>query len=59
MTTLPAAFYGISRRGKIAKGNHADLVLLRDGDVSKVFVDGELVFNHGVFYDAYPGKVIT
>lgn len=58
MTSLPADFYGISRRGKIAEGNYADLVLLKDRDVSKVFVDGELVFDHGVFQDIYPGKVI-
>ena len=59
ITSSPARLYGIERRGSIARGSRADLVLLNRGKVSKVFVDGELVFADGMFYDKYPGKVLV
>ncbi|MDO8557287.1 MAG: amidohydrolase family protein [Candidatus Jorgensenbacteria bacterium] len=41
MTSLPAKKYGISKRGVLAPGNYADIVIARDFKVTHVFVNGE------------------
>lgn len=59
MTSLPAKLYGIRRRGKIAEGFHPDLAVLKNWNVARVFVQGELAFENGVFHDTHSGKVIV
>jgi N-acyl-D-amino-acid deacylase len=74
MTNLSAAHMGIKDRGKIAKNMAADLVLFDEKiikdmatlenpsaqavGVSKVWVNGVLVFANGKATDARPGQII-
>ena len=74
MTTLPASRLGLSRRGRIAPGFAADLVVFDPENVSDtatfesphsyaagiphVAVNGVLVIEHGDFTGQTPGKVI-
>lgn len=43
MTSLPAKKYGISKRGVIAQGNYADVVIARDFKVKEVLINGSRV----------------
>jgi len=72
MTTLAAANVGITHRGRIAAGEFADLVLFDPAliadradfghaqdqavGVSRVWVNGEVVFQAGKATNAYPGR---
>jgi N-acyl-D-amino-acid deacylase len=47
ITAVPAQKYGISRRGKIAEGYAADLVVLRAFKPTHVFVNGTLAVSGG------------
>ncbi len=74
MTSLPAAIFGIEHRGRIAVGDHADLVVFDaakvadtatydDGrgepvGVAYVFVNGVLVVEQGKHTGAKPGHVL-
>jgi N-acyl-D-amino-acid deacylase len=74
MTSLPAAQMGFSRRGSIAPGFRADLVLF-DPDtvidratptdphavsegIARVFVNGVSVYENGKVTGAFPGRVL-
>lgn len=48
LTGAPAKKFGLARRGFIAPDHFADLVILRDGRVQTVFVNGTEVWNEGV-----------
>ncbi len=58
MTSVPANVYGLPRRGKIVEGYHADLAVLKNWDVKKVFVGGRLAFQNGIFEDMPRGAVL-
>ncbi|MAF80358.1 hypothetical protein CL629_04770 [bacterium] len=58
MTSYPARAYGISKRGAIRESFYADIVVLKEGGVSKVFVGGRLVYDAGKFLDETPGNVL-
>jgi N-acyl-D-aspartate/D-glutamate deacylase len=74
MTFLPAMTFGISQRGRIGEGFHADLVLfdpetVRDAatfeqpkvpslGIAKVWVNGHCVWDNGNRTTARPGEVL-
>ena len=74
MTSLPARHAGLRRRGAIAPGNHADLVLfdpatvidrsttdqphLESVGIARVWVNGEAVWSDGRTTGARPGRVL-
>ncbi len=74
MTSLPAHIMGITDRGRIAVGQYADIAVIdldeyRDlatfkephrypPGVEYVFVNGEMVVDHGTLTWALPGKVL-
>ncbi len=74
MTSLPATIFGLHDRGTIAQGKYADLVLLdedavRDAatyeepyafptGIERVYVNGQVVFEHGGTTRARPGRVL-
>jgi N-acyl-D-amino-acid deacylase len=74
MTSLPASILGLDRRGSLKEGNKADIVVfdydiiqdrgsLEDGKqypegIEYVFVNGELIINHGEFTGKCAGTVL-
>lgn len=46
-SSIPADKYGLKKRGVIAEGNFADLVVLRNYEVSEVILGGEVVLEKG------------
>ncbi len=74
MTSAPAELFGIQKRGTLAKGNHADIVIIdRDAVASQgtfenpyqyprgidwVIVNGVVAVNEGQFQNARAGKVL-
>ena len=74
MTALPAMHMGFADRGLIKKGMAADLVLFDPNTVidhatptdpkaantgiTRVWVNGEMVFDDGATTGSYPGRVI-
>jgi N-acyl-D-amino-acid deacylase len=74
MTSLPASIFGIERRGEIAEGNHADLLLFDEATfvdtatyeravslprgVERVWVNGVGVLEGGSFTNRRPGSVL-
>ncbi|MEK7077235.1 MAG: hypothetical protein AAB967_03315, partial [Patescibacteria group bacterium] len=49
MTSEPARVFRIPRRGMLRESYAADVVVLRDGEVSQVFVGGKLQYDEGKF----------
>ena len=74
MTGLPAKRIGLEKRGVIAPGNYADLTLYDpekisdvatfdephqySAGISRVFVNGEIALENGVFNTEYKGRVL-
>ena len=74
LSSLPAENLGISKRGKLAVGNYADLVVFDPQEVNdratfenphqyaegveKVWVNGQLVLSEGKMTGAYPGRFV-
>ncbi len=58
ITSLPAKLLGLKNRGEIKEGNIADLVLLKNGRVSDVWVNGTRAVEHGVLLNGTGGKIL-
>jgi len=74
MTSLPASIFGLDRRGSIAVGNYADMVIFDAAGIhdtatyerpysfpvgiDRVFVNGRCVFEEGSVTRERPGKVL-
>lgn len=74
ITSLPAQWLGLPRRGRIAQGMFADLTLLRPEDVrekatyadprhysegtDKVWINGTIMLDHGHVLPRMPGHII-
>lgn len=58
ITRLPAKLFNLTDRGEIAPEKIADLVLIRDGLVSHVLVNGRLVVKDGVALQILAGQII-
>jgi len=53
ITSVPASLAGIEKRGMVAAGFYADLVLCsKDGSISNVFVNGRRAVADGQFKPA-------
>lgn len=48
MTSLPAKKFGIAKRGILAQGNYADIVVARDFQATNIFINGKRVVGSGV-----------
>ncbi|MDE1970330.1 MAG: amidohydrolase family protein [Patescibacteria group bacterium] len=75
ITGAVAEKFGIQKRGIIRRGNYADFVVfdgahIKEGNtfeiptappegISFVFINGVLVYDHGVFSDAYSGRALA
>ncbi len=58
ITAEPAQAFRLKNRGSIREGNIADLVCFRDAEVKTTVVNGEVVFEDGVFQKKFPGKAL-
>lgn len=57
-SSLPALKFGIKKRGVIKENYYADLILIKNGSVSTVVVNGNLVFHEGEIKERQAGKII-
>lgn len=58
ITSVPAQVLNLKQRGLIKEGYFADLVMLKDGKVSSVFVNGKSVILDGKFQEILAGKIL-
>jgi len=58
ITSVPAKKFGIRNRGILREGNAADLVLMRNGRITDVFVNGVRAVTSGVLKKSSAGKVL-
>jgi N-acyl-D-aspartate/D-glutamate deacylase len=58
LTQKPAQFLGLKGRGVIAEGAFADLVLLKDGRTSDVWVAGRQVVKNGSITGVLAGSIL-
>lgn len=58
ITELPARKLGIAKRGIIAEGNYADLVIFRESKVQTVVLNGQVAVKDGEFQNIFAGRVI-
>ena len=56
LTSLPARKFGMAGRGAIKEGSFADLLVVRDDVISRVFVNGRLILQDGVFSSHFSGN---
>lgn len=47
ITSIPASIFGLEKRGKIAEGHIADLVIFKDGEIKHTIVNGQESFTAG------------
>ena len=47
ITSVPASIFELEKRGKIAEGNIADLVIFKDGEIKHTIVNGQESFTAG------------
>jgi len=58
ITAIPARKMGIKKRGVVAEGNFADLVIFRDSKINTVVVNGKVAVREGEFQGIFAGKII-
>ncbi len=59
LTSIPAAKYGIDKRGRIKEGYYADVLIVKNEDISDVFVNGVRAIKNGILSNIKcGGKVI-
>jgi N-acyl-D-aspartate/D-glutamate deacylase len=58
LTSIPASVYGIRRRGCIKEGYYADVVVMKDGAILDVFVNGVRSIREGVVERNLGGRTI-
>ena len=56
LTSLPARKFGMAGRGTIKEGSFADLLVVRDDVISRVFVNGRPILQDGVFSSHFSGN---
>ncbi len=58
ITSLPASRLGLKNRGVIKEGYCADLVLIRDGKIETVIVNGQITLRNGELTAVNAGKIL-
>jgi len=59
MTSLPAKKYGIAKRGILAQGNYADILIVNNFELTHAFINGIEIFEHGkIERRVFPGMAI-
>lgn len=58
ITSLPAKKYGIEKRGSIKENYYADINILREDNLERVFVNGKQIFDEGVVQKIKSGMII-
>lgn len=57
-SSLPAAKFGIKRRGVIKENNYADILVVKNGKIHAVIVNGQIAYHEGV-KKVKAGEIIT
>ncbi len=58
ITMMPARKMGIEKRGVVAEGNFADLVVFKDSTINTVILNGKVVVRDGESQNVFAGKII-
>jgi N-acyl-D-aspartate/D-glutamate deacylase len=58
VTSLPAIKFGIKKRGVIKENYYADLLVIKNGEISNVIINGKAVFDRGAFKNNRAGEII-
>jgi N-acyl-D-amino-acid deacylase len=57
-TSLPATKFGIKKRGVIKENYYADILVVKNGEISNVIINGKSVFDRDVFKNNKAGEII-